>query len=204
MAREKAGRRRSDVMPEIIIRPETGYARVSIGGKRHSLGKSPDGKITKDMQRKLARLWLQHLNGTPEPAGPVDDPNKGPTVAQLCLAYLEYADRKFKYRDGRYSDRTHSSRFSNIKRVCSLLDPWFDMPTAEFEPNNLEEFMASMIDGTKKRSTINKYKKDCLTMFAWGVPKKLVPASVVDTLKYVRSLEAGETDAVESEGVELF
>ena len=32
MAREKAGRRRSDVMPEIRIRPETGYARISIGG----------------------------------------------------------------------------------------------------------------------------------------------------------------------------
>ncbi len=202
MAREKAGRRRSDVMPEIIIRKESGYARISIGGKRHSLGKSADGKITKEMQREAARLWLQHLNATPEVSGPVDDPDKGPTIAQLCMAYLDYADNKFRYRDGRYAHRTHTSTFDNVKRICSLLDPWYDLPTAEFEPNHLEEFMTSLIARGCARSTINKYRRNVLTMFGWGVPKRLIPATVVDTLKYVKGLQAGETDAVETEGVQ--
>jgi integrase len=62
--------------------------------------------------------------------------------------------------------------------------------------------MASQVAKGLKRSTINKYRKDCLTMFGWGVPKKLIPTSVVDTLKYVRGLQPGRPDAVESEGVQ--
>ncbi|MDC1301777.1 tyrosine-type recombinase/integrase [bacterium] len=200
--KSKAGRRRSDVMPSITVDRKTQYARISIGGKRHALGKAPGGKIAFEQQRAAARLWLEHLNGSPKVSDTANDQNRGPTIAELCIAYLDYADKYFIYRDGRYSHRRHTSSYGNAKRVCALLDPWYDTPTADFEPNNLEELMASQVAKGLKRSTINKYRKDCLTMFGWGVPKKLIPASVVDTLKYVRGLQPGRTDAVESEGVQ--
>ncbi len=202
MGTKQAGRRRSGVMPQIMIRPDSGYARITIGGKRHSLGKSPGGKISIEQEREAARLWLEHLNGSPQVSAPADDQDKGPTIAELCIAYLDYADKYFVYRDGRYAHRTHTSSYGNAKRVCALLDPWYDMPTAEFEPKHLQEMMASQVAKGLKRTTINKYRKDCLTVFRWGVPFKLIPASVVDTLKYVQGLKAGRTDAVESEGVQ--
>ena len=202
MGNKQAGRRRSGVMPEIKIRPDNGYARITIGGNRHALGKSLGGKISIEQEREAARLWLEHLNGSPQVSAPADDQDKGPTIAELCIAYLDYADNYFVYRDGRYAHRTHTSSYYNAKRVCALLDPWYDMPTAEFEPNHLEEMMTSQIAKGLKRSTINKYRKDCLTMFGWGVPRRLIPASVVDMLKYVKGLKLGRTDAVESEGVQ--
>ena len=202
MGNKQAGRRRSGVMPEIKIRPDNGYARITIGGVRHALGKSPGGKVSIEQEREAARLWLEHLNGSPQVSTPVDDQDKGPTIAELCMAYLDYADKYFIYRDGRYAHRTHTSSYGNAKRVCALLDPWYDMPTADFEPKQLQEMMAAQVAKGLKRTTINKYRKDCLTVFSWGVPQKLIPASVVDTLKYVKGLKAGRTDAVESEGVQ--
>ena len=200
--KSKAGRRRSDAMPSVTVDRKTQYARISIGGTRHALGKALGGKITLEQQREAARLWFEHLNDSPQESMPANEENRGPTIAELCIAYLEYADEYFIYRDGRYAHRTHTSSYGTAKRVCALLDPWYDMPTADFEPRNLEELMASLIAKGLTRSTINKYRKDCLTMFGWGVPKKLIPASVVDTLKYVKGLKAGRTDAAETDGVQ--
>ena len=44
--KSKAGRRRSDAMPSVTVDRKTQYARISIGGTRHALGKAPGGKIT--------------------------------------------------------------------------------------------------------------------------------------------------------------
>ena len=70
MGIKQAGRRRSGVMPEIKIRPDNGYARITIGGVRHALGKSPGGKISIEQEREAARLWLEHLNGSPQVSAP--------------------------------------------------------------------------------------------------------------------------------------
>jgi hypothetical protein len=95
MGNKQAGRRRSGVMPAIKIRPDNGYARITIGGVRHALGKSPGGKVSIEQEREAARLWLEHLNGSPQVFAPVDDQDKGPTIAELCIAVITTVENAF-------------------------------------------------------------------------------------------------------------
>ncbi|MGI9446973.1 MAG: hypothetical protein ACR2NI_04865 [Pirellulales bacterium] len=198
----KDGRRKSGSMPTVRIDRKNKQARVFIGGKQHHLGRVVGSKISPAQEAEAARIWYQFLNGTPEAVAPPEDSAKGPTIAELCSAYLDHAEDYFTYRDNRYSGRKgRTSSYSNAQVVCRILDDWYDQPTATFEPTDLEGVMTKIMQRNVVRSTANKYRKDILRMFKWGVAKKLVPATVHATLRCTDNLKKGRTDLPESEPV---
>ena len=198
----KDGRRKSGSMPTVRIDRKNKQARVFIGGKQHHLGRVEGGKISPAQAAEAARIWYQFLNGTPEVVAPPEDTAKGPTIAELCSAYLDHAEDYFTYRDNRYSGRKgRTSSYSNAQVVCRILDDWYDQPTATFEPTDLEAVMTKIMQRNVVRSTAKKYRKDTLRMFKWGVAKKLVPPAVHATLRCTDNLKKGRTDLPESEPV---
>ena len=82
--------------------------------------------------------------------------------------------------------------------MCRILDDWYDQPTATFEPTDLEAVMAKIMQRNVVRSTANKYRKDILRIFKWGVAKRLVPPAVHATLRCTDNLKKGRTDLPES------
>ena len=121
----KDGRRKSGSMPTVRMDRKNKQARVFIGGKQHHLGRVEGGKISPAQAAEAARIWYQFLDGTPEVVAPPEDTAKGPTIAELCSAYLDHAEDYFTYRDNRYSGRKgRTSSYSNAQVVCRILDDW--------------------------------------------------------------------------------
>jgi integrase len=198
----KDGRRKSGSMPTVRIDRKNRQARVFIGGKQHHLGRAEGNKISPAQEAEAARIWYQFVSGTPDVVALPDDVANGPTIAELCSAYLNHADDYFRHRDDRYSGgNKHTSSFVNAQVVCRILDDWYDQPTATFEPTDLEAILAKIVKRGVVRTTANKYRKDILRIFRWGVTKKLVPASVHATLSCTDNLKRGRHDVPESEPV---
>ena len=57
------GRRRSGEMPRVAVVKPHNHVRVRIGGRAYWLGKSANGKVTKEQQREASKLWQQYLDG---------------------------------------------------------------------------------------------------------------------------------------------
>ena len=57
------GRRRSGEMPRVAVVKPHNHVRVRIGGRAYWLGKSANGRVTKDQQCEASKLWQQYLDG---------------------------------------------------------------------------------------------------------------------------------------------
>ncbi len=161
----------------------TGDAVVYVNRKRKYLG--PWGSdLARERYSRFLEAWAASQGCLP------DEPSDNATVAQVVVAYLEWAESNI--------DRSH---FFHGKVVAGFLVEFHGQtPVKKFGPRALIAIQKAMEkSGRFSRNYINDLVGRVRTIFRWGVARELVPESVAAALKYVPPLRRGHTTAHETE-----
>ncbi len=112
------------------------------------------------------------------------------TVAELLLAYVEFAERDYP---------PPSREIEPIKVVCRTIRELFGtMIAADFGPRCLKALRQHWIDQGLARTFINKKVSRVKRIWGWGCSEELIPATAWHSLLALSGLRAGRSDAKES------
>ena len=194
------GRRRSGEMPRVAVVKPHNHVRVRIGGRAYWLGKSANGRVTKDQQREASKLWQQYLDGGISNSQPPLESStdsqelnsKKLTVGQMMQQYLAYAEIYYKKPDGRTT-----SCVAEILTAFRSLALWSDTLADEFGPKTLKAVRVAEINRGRPRVTVNRIAKTIRSAFKWAASEELVSASVWHALQTVAAIQKGRTKAPE-------
>jgi integrase len=172
-------------VPSCRLHKPTGQAVVTLSGKDFYLGRY-DSSVARQRYAKLLAEW-EATNRSPTFGEPV----QSLTMAQVGLAYLEYA----KCYHGAESREYYHCRRA-IKPISEL---YANHLASKFGP---AEFKACrqwwMSDTNRSRQYVNKMAKYLMAVIKWGVSEGLLPPSTHHACKCVAPLRAGKTDAPEA------
>lgn len=165
----------------------SGQAYIRLDGKPIYLG--PYG--TEESREKYNRVKAEWLVNRQATAVKHSKEARGATVAELCLAYLDYAAEYYG---------ESSTEYANLKlAVRPLSELYATTPAAEF---GVLEFRAVrdwwLKSGDRCRQYINRQMKRTIRIVKWGVGEAMVPPSVHEALKCVAPLREGKTTAKEA------
>lgn len=197
--------------PGYCLHKPTGQAYVNLGGKVVYLGKHGTDE-SREAYNRVKAEWLVNRN-----AAEFCPNSTGPTMADVCLAYLDHA--KLYYPTG-----NEYANFESAIRPISLL--YAKLPASQFGPTQFrtvrEWFISTPIvfkTGKKRkpapakknepgkpprfrsRKTINEQMNRLLRMLKWAVAQGMIPVSVHQTLKCIDPLKRGRTEAPETKPI---
>jgi integrase len=177
--------------PSYRLHKPTGQAVVTLNGHDHYLGKhgTPQSQVEYD---RLIAEWLS--NGR-QSVRLVQDGTL--SVNELILAYFTHVQAYYRHPDGR-----PTSEVANIRLALRWPKQLYGLTAAAaFDSLSLDALRGSMIRAGLCRNRINKDVARVKRMFRWGAGKRLIPASVCQSLAAVEGLHAGRSDAIETEPV---
>ena len=160
------------------IRKDRDYAYVRLAGRKIMLGKWGSPEAEKAYHRVIAS-WLTN------PATLVKS-NELVVIDQLCLAFLQ----------GRKHNPNDHGNYRTAVEV--LLSVYSGEPVESFDFSSLEIVRGQFIRRDYCRNQVNKLTSMVRSIFYWGVPRKLVPASVTESIRQLKPLLKGQTAAKES------
>lgn len=169
--------------PGYCLHKPTGQAYVRFNGKLHYLGEY-GSEESKERYNRLKAEWL--VNRHSEKYSPQAT---GPTIADICLAFLDHADVYYAASDEAYQYRLA------IKPLSEL---YATLPARAFgvvEFRTVRQWWLS--DPKRSRQYVNKLMKRVLHVFRWSAGEGMIPP-IHETLKCVDSLKRGRTAAPES------
>ena len=177
----------SPSVPSYRRHKPTGQAVVTLGGREFYLGRYGTAASRKEYNRRIAE-WLAS-DGTANQANDL-------TVIELVNHFWRFAKRHY-VKNGR-----PTSEQSTIRSALRFLkDLYAERPAAQFGPLALKTVRQKMIDAGWCRNTINASVGKIRRMFRWAVSEELLPVTVYQALTSVQGLQAGRTEAVETEPV---
>lgn len=205
-------------IPDLRLHRPTGQAVVRLvnprGGKRdYYLGKHGTEDSRQRHQQLVAR-WIAGGRELPDVRVPIagEIPN---TIQDLTTRFLEWARGYYRHVDG-----TQTREVANLERACHLLtERYGKLHPQEFSPNKLRDFRDSLVDrrfgeekgndgkaieGTGRRLSrnyINNVVRRIKQLFKWADSRELVPTASYHRLATVGSLQAGRSNARETEGL---
>jgi integrase len=164
---------------------------VTIQGRTHYLGTygSPESRAEYDrlISEHVASSRNKHATGST----PCDL-----TVAELCLRYVEHAQRYYTKR-GRPTSEIHSVR----KTVKTLRQLYGHVLTEDFGPLALKTCREHWVAEGLTRGGVNRLARITKTIFRWAVENELVGPAVWQALSAVAGLKRGRTEAPEADPV---
>jgi len=180
--------------PSSRLHKPTGQAVVTLNGKDHYLGKH-DTEKSRDAYDRLLALWL--VNGRRLPPARSADPGGGLSVNELLLAHFTHVQGYYRHPDGRPTSKVDNFRLALRwpKRLYGHTD------AADFDSLALEALRSERVRARLCRNRINKDVARIKRMFKWGASRKMVPATVCQSLATVEGLHAGRSEAAETEPV---
>lgn len=173
--------------PGYLLHKSTGQARVRIGGKDLYLGEygSPESR---DRYDELIREWFSQQGDVDGVSLKIDD---------LALLYLQHAEQHYR------KDGEPTSELQLVKTALRLVVKRFGRTRARgFGPKRLKEVRQQMIDAGWARKSINQHVGRIRRAFRWGVAEELLPVEVYQALATVTGLQAGRTEARETEAIQ--
>ncbi len=175
--------------PGYCLHKATGQAYVRLGGQVIYLGEYGSEK-SKERYARLKAEWL--LNPHSVKVGSKKR-SAGPTMADLCLAYLDFAEDYYKA----------SSEGVQMALACKPVDALYStLPANEFGINQFKTCRQWWIDERGcSRQYSNKQAKRLLRLLKWGVEAGMVSSSIIEALRCVAPLKRGRCDARETEPV---
>jgi len=199
---------RDNAVPSYRLHKQSGNAIITLNGKDIILGPHGTPASKAEYRRRIAE-WMA--------AGKqivASDPLL--TIAELIDQYRGHVECFYRHLDG-----SPTSEVKNIRQALRPLRKLYGTtPAAQFGPLKLKSVMVAMIDPKAAglpadwkpwcRSSINKNAGRIKSMFRWAVEhEKLVGsngttdtgANVYHALLAVRGLQAGRSDACETEPV---
>jgi integrase len=169
----------------------SGQAVVTLNGRDVYLGKhdTPESRAT--YEHMISR-WLANGRQDPAAAGAADR-----TVAELALAYLEYATVRYRHADGGATSELANVRLA-LRPLCRLFG---DTPAREFGPKALKVLRHQAVADGLCRGGANRRASHIVRLFRWAADEEMVPSAVWWALKAVEGLPRGRSEARESEPV---
>ena len=156
---------------------DRGYAFVRLNRRKIHLGKWGTPEAEK-AYRRIIHQWAT------SPATAHIKPGEQIFLDQLCCAFVQA--------------RNNRNDHGNYKTAIEvLLSVYSGEPVETFDFNSLEVVRNEFIQRGYCRSHINKLTSMVRSIFYWGVPRKWVSASVAESLRYLKPLLEGQTDAPE-------
>lgn len=160
----------------------SGQAVVTINGKDVYLGKWNTAASRAEYDR-LVGEWLAGGRHLPSP-------ESDRTVAEVALAYLEFAKGYYVKHGKPTGWQVH------IKLVIRKLRKTYGQTVAaNFGPLAFKAFRQSLVSEGHSRGYINKLMAIVTRIFKWAASEQLVPSSVYQDLKTVEGLKKGRCDA---------
>ena len=159
------------------IKRDREYAYIRLGGRKIQLGKWGTPEADK-AYRRIVQTWASN------PIAALIKPGEQVILDQLCLAFLQA--------------RGNKNDHGNYKTAVEVLLSVYSGELVEsFDFSHLEFVRGQFLKQGYCRTQINRLTKMVRSVFYWGVPRKLVPASVAETLRYLKPLMEGQTTAPE-------
>jgi hypothetical protein len=188
--------RKRSSLPAYLLHKPTGQARCRIAGKDHYLG--PYG--SESSRLKYGQLIAQLAGGMP--IDPLADSNRGrtttvdsdadpgPTVGELCLAFLRYAETHY-VKHGEPTSQLHV-----VKGTIRTLNELYGLtPAKDFGPLAMKAVRLAMVGLGWTRGTINSAMGRIRRIFKHAVENELIDAHILQRLQCVAPLLAGRTEA---------
>lgn len=140
---------------------------------------------------RLKSEWLVSKNATKFVAEP-----QGPTIASVCLAYLDHAEAYYG----------PGTELANLKLAIGPLSKLYaTLPSSSFGPLEYKTVRQWWLDkdcdrkaGRVSRQYVNAQMKRLMRVVKFGVAEGMIPASVHQTLKCVDPLKRGRSHAPEA------
>lgn len=169
--------------PAYTLHSATGQARCRIDGKDFYLG--PFGTPeSRDRYDELIDEWVRRT----------DVSSVSMTIDDLCLKFIDHADKYYRHKDG-----TPTGEADNIRHALRFLIKVHGRTRVrEFGPIKLKEVRAAMVAANMCRTNINRMIHRVKRAFSWGVENEHVPGANYQALREVKSLKSGRTEARES------
>lgn len=182
-------------VPSYVAHKKSGRARVvwydCVGVRRQKL--LPGTFNSPESRTAFARFQLE-LEACPVPAEVTRD---GLTVAELLLAYLDFAERHYRTPDGKSTSEIYEVRVV-IRAVREL---YADTPVSEFGPLALKTARQRWVTDGRSRTECNRRVGVVKRIIKWAVAEELAPPAVYQALAAVTGLQKGRTHAHECEPV---
>jgi integrase len=178
-----------DRVPKYRLHRASGQAVVTLSGKDHYLGpwKSKASRLEYD------RLICEWLAGGRQ----LREPEAVTTITQVLSTYRLWAEKHYRKADG-----TPTGKAETIKPFARRLRELYgSLPVNEFGPLQLKAFRERMIAEGCSRSYVNEAAARIKHMIKWAVAEDLAAADTYHRLACVSGLQAGRTEARETEPV---
>ena len=169
-------------------RHTSGQARVTLNNRDFLLG-TFGSKESRQAYDRLVAEWLQ-TRTLPRTV------NATFSINELILAYWNYATAYYGFDKQQRGD---AYALRDALRVVQSL--YGDVAARQFGPLALKACRSAMIDKGWSRSYINAQVDRIRRMFRWAAEEELLPGSIYQNIRAVRSLTRGKTDARESDPV---
>ncbi|MDB5344352.1 MAG: site-specific tyrosine recombinase [Schlesneria sp.] len=179
-------------LPSYLLHKPTGQARVRIAGRDHYLGSygSEASRVA------YGQLISRHASGLPidplakSSCGKPKNEDPGPSVAELCLIFLQHAEHHY-VKEGKQTSEVHI-----VKSVIRPLRELYGMlPAKDFGPLALKAVRSKMIELGWARNTINAGMSRIRRIFKHAIENEMIDATVLARLQAVAPLLAGRTEA---------
>ncbi len=177
--------------PSYRLHKASGQAVVTINHHDHYLGVhgTPESRL------RYERLITTWMAGEPAPA-PQANPADA-TIVELCVMYLRDFAEKHYVKNGK-----PTSEITNVKRAIRCLrECYAALPVREFSPLKLKACRDRLIQDGLCRSNVNRYAAIMIRIMAYGVENELVGGDVWHALQAVKPLQAGRSEARETDPV---
>jgi integrase len=193
--------------PGYCLHKPTGQAYVRFNGKLHYLG--PYGSDeSKERYNRLKAEWL--VNRQAEKFQ-----STGPTVADVCLAFLAHAETYYATSDEAYQYKlairplsdlyaTLPAKSFGVVEFRTVRQWWLNRDVGNVGKRSPKKASQKPTEQkpTRKcsRNYINKMMKRILRVFRWATGEGMIPP-IADVLKCVDGLKRGRTEAPESKPI---
>jgi integrase len=176
--------------PGYRLHKPSGQAIVRLGGRMFYLG--PHGSDeSKTKYAQLKAEWLVSKNAEKFVRSP-----DGPTIASVCLAYLDHAE--VYYGPGKELEAME-------RAITPLSELYATLPAKAFGPLEFKAVRGwwlsrecQTVAGRCTRQYINTQMKRVVRVLKWAVGEAMVPPSVREAVKCVAPLKAGRSKAPEA------
>lgn len=188
--------------PGYCLHKASGRAYVNLGGRVIYLGKYGTAESRLEYDRIKAE-WLANRHSSKFFRGSGE-----PTMADVCLAYLDHAEKYYPTGNEFLNIRSalrpvsdfyakiYASKFGPLE-FRTIRDWWIKTPI-EFSRKGKSDKPPKF----RSRKTINEQMSRIVRMFKWAVSQGMVRVEVYQTLKCVEPLKRGRCDAVESKPIQ--
>ena len=187
--------RTSTQIPKYRLHKSTGRGVVRLNGRDVYLGEhgTPESK---ERYRQVIAEWLANNRQLAPRREHVESPHR-PSVAELLLAYLAFAERYY-VKNGRPTGEQNNIRDA-LRSVSALYGKTL---VADFGTKELRAVRQQMVKDNLCRNVINARVNRIRRVFKWGVEHELVPPVVLHALQALAPLRRGRSEARETERVE--